>query len=76
MRTGKKGFPNYRIIAIDKRKKRDGAYKENLGTYNPLTSPATFTLNEARLKYWLEKGAEVSEGMARLMKRQIKKNSA
>ena len=36
-RMGKKKAPMYRIVAIDKRNKRDGAFLENLGTYNPLS---------------------------------------
>lgn len=68
MRLGKRGKPSYRIIAIDKRKKRDGKYIENLGTYNPLVDPAEIKINKERFDYWKEKGAVLSEGLTRLLK--------
>ena len=40
MRMGAKGKPFYRVVVKEKRSKRDGAYIENLGTYNPMTNPA------------------------------------
>ncbi len=73
MRVGKKGFPNYRIIAIDKRKKRDGAYIEKLGFYDPLTNPMTLTIDEQKLAKWREKGALISEGLTKLLKKYSKK---
>ncbi|MBI3620198.1 30S ribosomal protein S16 [Candidatus Roizmanbacteria bacterium] len=68
MRTGKKSFPNYRIIAVDKRKKRNGAYLEKIGFYNPLTDPATLDIDKIKLEAWLRKGAVVSDGLAKLLK--------
>lgn len=72
MRFGKKGHPSYRIVALDKRKKRDGAYLEKVGTYEPMAQPAKILINDERLKYWLSKGAEISEGMRKLLKRKNK----
>ena len=66
MRIGKKGYPNYRIIVIDKRKKRDGAYLEKLGYYNPMTSPPELTLDYKKFNAWLKKGAVLSEGFKKL----------
>ncbi len=68
MRIGRKGRPFYRIIAVDKRKKRDGKYIENLGTYNPLVDPAEIKIDRARLDYWKSKGAEISESLLKLLK--------
>jgi len=68
MRFGKKGHPFYRIVVLDKRKKRDGAYIEKIGVYNPISSPAVFNYNKDRLSYWLEKGAQLSAGLQRLLK--------
>lgn len=68
MRLGKRGKPFYRIIAVDKRKKRNGAYIENLGTYNPLVSPASISYNKESFDAWISKGAQISEGLARLIK--------
>ncbi len=69
MRFGKKDQPSYRIVALDKRKKRDGSYLENVGIYNPMTEPATLKINKERFNYWVSKGAELSEGMRKLLKR-------
>lgn len=67
MRFGKKGYPTYRIVALDKRSKRDGAYIEKVGLYNPMSKTATLTIDEERLSYWLKIGAVVSEGMKKIL---------
>lgn len=69
---GKKSTPHYRIVAVDHRKKRNGAYLERLGTYNPLTSPAAIEIDEKKLSDWLAKGAMVSEGMNKLLGKKIR----
>lgn len=66
MRLGKKGRPFYRIIVIDKRKKRNGKYIQVLGDYNPLTNPATINLDQEKFDDWIAKGAVVSEGLRKL----------
>ncbi len=68
MRMGKKHKPYYRIIAIDKRKKRDTRYIENVGSYNPLIDGGNITLDRPRFDYWNSKGAQISEGLSRLLK--------
>ncbi len=68
MRMGKKHKPYYRIIAIDKRKKRDTRYIESVGSYNPLLESDNITLDNARFDYWNSKGAQISEGLSRLLK--------
>lgn len=68
LRLGKKGNPSYRIVAIDKRKKRNGTYVEIVGFYNPVATPPVFTLDQKKVAYWLDKGALVSEGLGKLMK--------
>lgn len=68
MKFGKRSFPTYRIVVLDKRKKRDGSYLEKVGTYNPHTEPATLIIDDVKLEGWLKKGAQVSEGMRRLLK--------
>lgn len=67
MRVGKKHSPKYRIIVIDERKKRDGRYIEQLGFYDPLTKPHTLTIDASKVKTWLEKGAQFSEGARKLL---------
>jgi small subunit ribosomal protein S16 len=68
MRFGKKKFPFYRIVALDKRQKRDGAYLEKVGLYDPLQKEKNIRLNKERFEYWTSKGAQISEGMSRLLK--------
>lgn len=68
LRLGKRGNPSYRIVAIDKRKKRNGTYTDIVGFYNPVATPPVFTLDQKKVDYWLGKGAQVSEGLEKLMK--------
>lgn len=68
MRFGKKGQPSYRVVVLDKRSKRDGAYLESIGIYNPLKQPHTLDLQQERFEYWVSRGAQISEGLTRLLK--------
>jgi small subunit ribosomal protein S16 len=70
MRTGAKKRASYRIVVKEKQSKRDGAYLENLGTYDPTRDPAEIKLNMERVGYWLEKGAQPTDTVNRLIKRQ------
>lgn len=67
-RYGKKGYAVYRVVVLDKRKKRDGAYLEKIGIYNPNTDPLSFSLVKERFDYWISKGATISEGLQKLLK--------
>ena len=60
-RVGKKKQPQYRLVVADSRAPRDGAFIETLGTYNPLTDPATVVINGERAKEWIAKGAIPSD---------------
>ncbi|NBO99516.1 MAG: 30S ribosomal protein S16 [Proteobacteria bacterium] len=66
-RIGKKKAPFFRIVAIDKRSKRDGQYLENLGTYNPLTGELV-QFHVEKIEAWLSKGALPSDTVKRLQK--------
>ena len=68
MRTGAKKRPSYRIVVKEKQSKRDGAYLENLGTYNPTRQPAEINLNLERVNYWIEKGAQPTDTVSRLIR--------
>jgi small subunit ribosomal protein S16 len=57
-RHGSKKRPFYFIVAATSTSPRDGKFIEKLGTYNPLTVPATVFLDRQRSLYWLENGAE------------------
>lgn len=69
MRFGKKSRPSYRVVVLDKRKKRDGAYLEKIGFYNPMTQPATLQIDKNKFKDWIKKGAQTSEGIRKLLKK-------
>lgn len=68
MRVGKRGHANYRIVVMDKRKKRNGAYLEKIGFYDPHAKSAKVSLDKKRLDFWLQRGAVISEGMIKLQK--------
>ena len=72
MRMGAKKRPSYRIVVKEKLSKRDGAYLENLGTYNPAQTPAEIKLDTERVQYWLSKGARPTETVNRLIKANAK----
>lgn len=68
-RTGKRNAPSYRIVVADSRAKRDGRVIEKLGFYNPKTKPVTVKLNQKRLDYWLSQGAQLTEGVKKIIKK-------
>ncbi|MEN9327745.1 MAG: hypothetical protein RI947_553 [Candidatus Parcubacteria bacterium] len=68
MRFGKKGFPFYRVVALDKRQKRDGAYIEKVGTYDPMANPSKLEIDKERYEYWVKNGAQISDGLKRILK--------
>jgi small subunit ribosomal protein S16 len=76
MRTGAKKSPSYRVVVKEKQSKRDGAYLENLGTYNPTRNPAEIKLNLERVNYWLGKGAQPTDTVSRLIKASAKNQTA
>lgn len=65
-RMGATKRPMYRIVATDSRTKRDGEYIELVGTYNPLTKPATVNINEEVALKWLNNGAIPSDTVRNL----------
>lgn len=64
-RIGKKNAPFARIVALDSRKKRDGAFLEDLGTYDMVNSKLVH-FHEERVNYWLSVGAQESETVKKL----------
>jgi small subunit ribosomal protein S16 len=76
MRMGAKKRPSYRIVVKEKLSKRDGAYLENLGTYDPTREPAEIKLDAERVEYWLSKGAQPTETVNRLIKANAKTQAA
>lgn len=60
-RHGKKGKPFFHIVVADSRARRDGRFIEKLGTYNPITNPATIELNVDSAVQWLNNGAQPTD---------------
>jgi len=60
-RHGRKGKPFYHIVVADSRSPRDGKFIEKIGTYNPLTSPATIDLDIKQAVTWLKNGAQPTD---------------
>lgn len=67
MRMGAKKQPFYRVVVKENRSKRDGAYLENVGTYDPTRNPAAVNLNIERVDYWISKGAQPTDTVRRLI---------
>ena len=67
-RMGRKKRPFYRLVVLDSRKRRDGAYLANLGYYNPFTEPHEVKLQSEDIIEWLSKGATVSDTARSLLK--------
>ena len=76
MRTGAKKRPSYRVVVKEKQSKRDGAYLENVGTYDPTRQPAEIKLKMDRVRYWIERGAQPTDTVGRLIKASTKAEAA
>ncbi len=75
MRMGAKKAPSYRVIVKEKLSKRDGAYIENVGFYDPTRQPAEVRLDMERVKYWLERGAQPTDTVRQLIRQQTRAQS-
>ncbi len=67
-RMGAKKSPFYRVVVADSRYPRDGRFIEQLGTYNPLTEPATVEVDTELVKKWIANGAQPTDTVKRLLK--------
>lgn len=65
--TGKRNARQYRVVAMEEGKRRDGKYIELLGYYNPLVKPPQITLKKDRIDYWVSVGAVVTDSVKKLM---------
>ena len=66
-RIGTKNRPYWRIVAMDSRKKRDGAFLENLGTYDPIKHEVV-QIDKDKIENWVSKGAQCSLTVKKLIK--------
>ena len=75
-RKGSKDRPYYKIVAVDRRKRRDGRYIEQIGTYDPLQDGVNYTLDLEKADGWISKGAKPSETVASIIKKARKISDA
>ncbi len=68
-RMGAKKAPFYRIVVSDSRSPRDGRFIEEIGTYDTLQDPGLVVLNKERAAYWLNCGAQPSDTVRALLKK-------
>ncbi len=68
-RGGKKHKPAYRVVVADSRCPRDGAFIEIIGHYDPLTDPATVSINEEKTLKWLGRGAQPTDTVHSLLRK-------
>lgn len=66
-RHGSKKRPFYFIVVADARSPRDGKFIQKLGTYNPLTVPATIQLDRQKALEWLNDGAQPTDTVRRIL---------
>ena len=70
-RRGRKKLARYDVVVADARSPRDGKFIEKIGTYDPLTVPATIILNDEKAFQWLMNGAQPSDTVRQLLKRAV-----
>ena len=67
---GGKKDPVWRVVVADQRSPRDGRVIETVGRYNAQTEPSTIVIDEERVRAWLDRGAQPSRTVARLLRTQ------
>ena len=68
-RQGKKRAPFYHIVVADSRSPRDGKIIEQLGTYDPMTEPATIQLDKEKVEKWIKNGAKQTDTVKTLIEK-------
>ena len=68
-RMGAKKAPFYRVVVADSRYPRDGRCIEEIGTYNPLTSPSEIRIDTEKAQKWLGNGAQPTDTVKSLLKK-------
>ncbi|MFU8859903.1 MAG: 30S ribosomal protein S16 [Cyclonatronaceae bacterium] len=69
-RHGRKRLPYYHVVATDIRNKRDGRIIEDLGRYNPVSTPVMVDLKTDRIIHWLQTGAQPTDTVRNLLKKE------
>ncbi|MFR8104445.1 MAG: 30S ribosomal protein S16 [Clostridia bacterium] len=68
-RVGAKKAPFYHIVVADSRAPRDGKIIEQIGTYDPMTDPATINLNKEKVEAWIKNGAKPTDTVKALIEK-------
>ncbi len=68
-RQGAKKAPFYHIVVADSKSPRDGRIIEKIGTYNPMTNPATIVLDKEKVAQWIKNGAKPTDSVKSLIER-------
>ena len=68
-RQGKKKAPFYHIVVADSRASRDGKIIEQIGTYDPMTDPATIVLDKEKVEQWIKNGAKPTDTVRALIEK-------
>ena len=68
-RQGTKDRPYYKIVAVDSRKRRDGRYIEQIGSYNPMEDGVNYAVDLAKADDWVSKGAQPSDTVRDIIKK-------
>ena len=68
-RMGAKKSPFYRVVVADSRSPRDGKFIEEIGTYDPMSNPSKFTVDAEKVTEWISKGAQVTDTVKALLKK-------
>lgn len=68
-RMGAKKAPYYRIVVADSRSPRDGRCIEEIGSYDPLSEPATITVDVEKAQQWIKNGAQPTDTVKALLKK-------
>lgn len=71
-RVGKKKAPFYHIVVADSKSPRDGKIIEKIGTYNPMTDPATIVLDNEKVATWVKNGAKPTDTVKALIEKATK----
>ncbi len=71
-RVGKKKAPFYHIVVADSRSPRDGKIVEQIGTYDPMTDPATIVLDNEKVQTWIKNGAKPTDTVKALIEKASK----
>lgn len=71
-RMGKKKAPFYHVVVADSRSPRNGKIVEQIGTYDPMTNPATVVLDNEKVATWIKNGAKPTDTVKALIEKATK----